>query len=87
MEIHELKCWPSYFRAVKAGDKTFEVRKDDRDGYDLHDYLLLQEWRPSADSPGTYTGDSLMCRVTYVLHDDIPGVADGYVVLGIKVLS
>jgi len=30
MQTHELKCWPTYFDAVARGEKTFEVRKNDR---------------------------------------------------------
>ena len=29
---HKLKTWPSYFQRVWTGEKTFEVRLDDR-GY------------------------------------------------------
>lgn len=29
--IHELKTLPEYFEAVRKGDKTFELREDDRD--------------------------------------------------------
>ena len=28
--IHELKIYPEYFKAVISGEKTFEIRKNDR---------------------------------------------------------
>lgn len=46
---HELKTWPRYFDAVKRGDKSFEVRRDDR-GYAVGDTLVLREFEP--DAPG-----------------------------------
>lgn len=44
---HELKCWPEYFQAIKAGDKRFELRKDDREPkYEVGHTLVLEEWTP-----------------------------------------
>jgi hypothetical protein len=42
---HELKVWPQFFDALLSGDKTFEVRKDDR-GFHVGDVLWLREYRP-----------------------------------------
>jgi hypothetical protein len=82
-DVHELKTWPEYFQAVKAGTKTFEIRKNDCD-YKVSDILLLREWKPmgySKVSPdfmtGEYTGDALKVKITYILpyepHFGIPG--------------
>jgi len=27
---HALKCWPEYYKAIESGEKTFDLRKDDR---------------------------------------------------------
>ncbi len=43
MKVHELKTWPESFRAVRAGAKTHEVRKNDRD-FRVGDVLVLWEW-------------------------------------------
>ena len=40
--IHELKTLPEYFEAVRKGDKTFELREDDRN-FKVGDYLALNE--------------------------------------------
>lgn len=42
---HELKTLPEYFQAVKRGEKTFELRRDDRP-YAVGDTLLLREFDP-----------------------------------------
>lgn len=60
--LHELKTWPLYFKAVRDGRKTFEVRKEDR-GFRPGDYLRLREWSPDTE---TYTGETVYARVPYV---------------------
>lgn len=83
--IHELKCWPEYFQAVKSGEKPFEVRKWERP-YRVGDYLLLREYD---NLKLNYTGDSIKREITYLLDmtylpgDNIPHFA-GYVVMGLK---
>jgi len=85
---HELKTWPDFFQAIERGEKTFEVRKNDR-GFQKGDVLRLREWDPrkrtvSLSGPGDYTGNAFSVRVTYVLHGEAFGVMDGFAVLGIK---
>lgn len=43
MKIHELKILPQYFEEVLKGNKTFEIRKNDRD-FKIRDILILKEW-------------------------------------------
>ena len=47
---HDLKTLPVYFDAVLRGDKTFEVRKNDRD-FQTGDTLVLKEWDPTYVEP------------------------------------
>lgn len=75
-----LKTWPEYFQAIVRGEKTFEVRKDDR-GFAVGDTLVLQEYDPDKKE---YTGEKTSVRVTYKMDGGNFGVADGYCVLGIK---
>ena len=42
---HELKIWPQYFQAVLTGEKTFELRINDR-GFQKGDLVILKEWDP-----------------------------------------
>jgi len=62
-----------------VGDKTFEVRFNDRD-YRKGDVLLLRSVKR-----GEYTGDKILRKVTYVL-DNEDFVKKGFVILGIKAL-
>lgn len=66
MAEHMLKTWPEFFRAMKAGTKTFEVRADDRD-FEAGDRLVLLEYDP--ETAVGYTGEEYHCDVTYVLRD------------------
>ena len=63
--IHELKIKPAYFNVVHNGDKSFEVRKKDRN-YKVGDYLALNEYN------GGYTGRTALVKVKYIL--DIMGI-------------
>ena len=40
---HELKILPEYFNLVASREKTFEIRKNDRN-YHAGDTLILKEW-------------------------------------------
>jgi hypothetical protein len=63
-KIHELKCWPQYFRAVRSGAKNFELRLDDR-GFNVGDRLKLREWNPEGTG---YTGAEYYLSISYVLR-------------------
>ena len=77
--VHSLKTYPCYFDSVLNGEKTFEVRLNDRN-YNVGDFLALNEYDPEKTK---YTGRSLLVRVTYIL-DDEKFVKRGFVVLSIE---
>ncbi len=79
--LHALKTIQPYFNQVKAGDKTFELRKFDRP-YKQGDNIVLQEWD---NEKNEYTGEELSFTISYVLCD-VPkfGLKDGYCILGLK---
>lgn len=77
---HKLKLLPTYFEAVRLGNKTFEVRKDDR-GFNEGDTLILQEWTPNG-----YTEREIEVAVTYILRDT-EYCKEGYCVMGIKLVA
>lgn len=76
---HYLKILPEYYRAIEKGEKTFEVRFNDRD-FQKYDVLHLQEW-----VNGCYTKREITADVTYIL-DDPAYCKEGFVIMGIHVI-
>lgn len=64
-KVHYLKTWPKYWLDVQSGQKTFEIRFDDR-GFQVGDLLCLQEW----DEDSRYSGRELWRKVSYILGND-----------------
>ena len=99
-KIHELKCWPIYFEQIQDGNKTFELRYNDRsfqvgDIVILHEFYVQSESRArlsavkmeSLDGPhpsGGYTGRYLSRTITYIMVGPIFGLSEGWVILGLK---
>ena len=65
MKIHELKSWPQFFTRVISGEKTFELRVNDRD-FKLGDFLFLREYDPLTEQ---YSGRFQYVRITYILGE------------------
>jgi hypothetical protein len=82
MRLHELKCWPEFFRAMEAGRKPFEFRRDDR-GFEEGDRLMLVEYDPST---GMASGRFLMANVDLIIRE-CPGLPAGYVIMSLKDIS
>ncbi len=59
--IHSLKIKSEYFKKVISGEKTFEVRKNDRD-FRRGDILALNEYKNEK-----HTGRSCLVVVDYIL--------------------
>lgn len=72
---HQLKILPQYFQAVAIGDKSFEIRKNDRD-YKVGDNIVLKEYEK-----GHFTGRNILVTITYITDYE---QKDDYVVFGIK---
>lgn len=84
--IHELKTWSPFFEAIANEEKTFEVRRNDRD-FQVGDILLLREWDPVTDQQPV---PKCLCHrlVTYVARPEalrllFPDWPDNVVVLGL----
>ncbi|MBO9710700.1 MAG: DUF3850 domain-containing protein [Caulobacter sp.] len=76
--VHELKCWPNPFAAVRAQIKTFEIRLNDRE-FQVGDEVVLQEWDPVSRS---YTGQVEHRMIRYLLTEEQHGVINGFVAIG-----
>lgn len=99
LRIITLKCWPTSFLATWDGQKTWELRKNDRN-FQVGDLLMLSEFRPEgnetdrtfeAGTPGHLTGRWVRQRVLKVSPLELvlawfPGLAapgEGYVLLSV----
>lgn len=77
--IHELKILPEYFNAVVSGEKTFEVRRNDRP-FHKGDLLALNEFDIDRKC---YTGNSCLVYIDYILNNT-DYCKNGYIIMSIK---
>ena len=86
--IHAKKIRPEYFEALLAGDKTFELRREEpgEPAYAVGDYLALNECETGkhCETP-RYSGRCLLYRITYVLRDT-PLLPERTVALGLRLM-
>lgn len=85
MIIHDLKIWPEYFEAIANGQKTFEIRINDRD-YKIGDCIKLKEWDYTINGTPDkrYTGREIVGKITYLA----PACwGQNYVVFSFKLLA
>lgn len=75
--IHELKTRTEYFKAIISGEKTFEIRKNDRP-FHKGDLLALNEFDGQY-----YTGNSCLVYIDYIL-DNYAYCKKDMVVMSIK---
>lgn len=89
---HAIKILETFADAVANGEKTFEVRENDRN-YQKDDLIVFHVITDFADSPRNcrhFSPDShplnkMVFKITYVLSGW--GIKDGWVVFGIKEVS
>ena len=82
MNHHRLKCWPTYFAAIVAGDKPFDVRREDDRTFAVGDEITMVELDKD-DRLGEPTGREAAYCVTYVLRGS-PFLPHGLAVLGLR---
>jgi hypothetical protein len=86
--VHRLKLWPSEWEAQRAGIKTYEIRRSDRD-FAVGDTLELDEWDPERGrlSPGLgYTNRVLEVLVKHITRGGQWGLPSHACVLGTELL-
>lgn len=90
-QVHKLKTLPQYWDAIQRGDKTFDVRRDDR-GFQRGDILelhrmkkgLLGGYEVELDFNSHEPKYIMLCEITYILTGGQFGIEPGHVVMGIK---
>jgi hypothetical protein len=81
--VHTVKSWPHLFAALIAGEKRFDLRRDDR-GYEVGHFVILNEYDPEAQ---TYSGRWARVLITYKTSPANPcalsdaGLAPGFCIL------
>lgn len=91
MKIHKLKTIAPYFQQTKSKQKTFELRKNDRD-YQVGHILLLMEWNEEgqqSNNPirGNYTGNGFFVKISHILQGGIYGLDKNFVILSLEFLD
>lgn len=77
---HEVKILTEFYNRVITEQKTFEIRKNDRD-YQVGDFLLLKEYDP-VEREYIEHSQPITAEIIYMSAFE---QKDCYVVLGIKV--
>ncbi|MEC1440531.1 DUF3850 domain-containing protein [Bacillus sonorensis] len=78
MQRHKLKILPEYFDYVYSGEKSFEIRRNDR-GFKVGDLLELHEYIPEKNE---FTGRVVVREVTYMTDY---AQKENYVVMAIDI--
>lgn len=81
MRTHKIKILKDFADAVLSGDKTFEIRENDR-GYQKGDHIRFKVLDDGRFKNDGHEINSLEYEITYVLSGW--GLKNGYVALGIR---
>lgn len=79
-KVHHIKLGATFFEEVASGEKTFELRKNDRD-YKKGDILEMMEFKD-----GKNTGRTVRVLVTYIL-EEFAGLEDGYCTMATSLMN
>lgn len=79
MRTHQLKILPPFFNAVLSGEKTFEIRLNDRD-FHSGDLVFLKEYSKKDEE---FTGRVMRAEIGFVFKGSDYGVKEGYCVFAL----
>lgn len=68
MQEHHVKSWPQFFRPIRRGVRTHELRRNDRN-YQVGDHVHLHEWAPDEQR---FTGEVCIVEVMSVTSAEAP---------------
>ncbi len=80
MSDHELKTCREPFQAVFDGEKSFEIRVNDR-GFKTGDAVILREW----GEEGGYSGRIIKAKIGYLIQGQY-GLPSGLCVFELKAI-
>lgn len=84
MNIHTLKTVNPHFQDLAKGNKTFELRKNDRD-FRVGDKLILLEYTETDKIEHLhYTGRGYTALVQHILEGGQYGLEQGYVIMSLE---
>jgi hypothetical protein len=72
-KVHHLKSWPQFFNPVRAGQRTHELRRDDRN-FSVGDMLVLHEFDPETQR---HTGETCEVEITSITSFAQPCAVSG----------
>ena len=81
MKVHNLKILSDYADAIVAGDKTFEIRENDR-GFQKGDFIKFQATDTMGINNYSHVINNKLYEITFVLSEW--GLKNGFVALAIK---
>ena len=81
MRVHNLKILSDYADAIVAGDKTFEIRENDR-GFQKGDFIKFLATDRMGINNYSHLINNKLYEITFVLNRW--GIENGYVALAIK---
>ena|ERR1700733_1682712 len=70
---HELRSWPEFFKPIKEGTRTHELRRNDRE-FAVGDTLVLREFDPKTQ---IYTGEQCRVAITSITSFSQPCAVSG----------
>jgi hypothetical protein len=86
---HHLKSWPEYFGPISRGERTHELRRNDRN-YGVGDSIILMEFDPRIEA---YTGNRCTVTITSMTSAACPcavsheALAPAFCILSVQVPS
>lgn len=87
--VHSMKSWTHLYQAIASGQKTHDLRKNDRE-YVIGDIIELKEFD---FVKGEYTGDTCLVEITYITSSETPCafsssvLENGYSILSVKLVG
>jgi len=88
--MQHLKSWKPFFQAIKYGHKTHDLRSKKDRTFKVGEEIVLEEYDPFT---GEYTGEKLLCKITYITDDVTPCafssavLEKGYCILSLRAIS